>query len=179
MKNYKLLLFSCLGLLISSCGSIEKKFVKKPIESAALCKKYFPTRELSYKEVVRIKRDTTFIKGDSIECPAPYIIYDTIYPDGKKESLKKDLKPSKVKCPDQKTITDSIFTDKEVIVKDTSTEVILDACEKTNIENGYKIKDLNEKLKKKNNTIFYLWLIIGGYLALKAIIYYVKNKTRL
>lgn len=48
-------------LSLTSCVSLKKQFIKKPVESAELCKLYFPTKEKESKEVIRYKTDTITI----------------------------------------------------------------------------------------------------------------------
>ena len=36
-------------LSLTSCVSLKKQFIKKPVESAELCKMFFPTKELEIK----------------------------------------------------------------------------------------------------------------------------------
>ena len=175
-KMSKLLII--IGFLsLTSCVSLKKQFIKKPVESAELCKMFYPTKEKESKEVVRYKTDTITIKGDSIECP---LIYDTIevVDDGKNE-IKYVPVPAKVKCPDSKIIRDTIEIDKKVIIKETTTEILLNDRESKLIESQYKIKDLENKLHKKNNHIFYLYLFIYLYVGYNAVKFYIKNKTKL
>ena len=175
-KMSKLLII--IGVLsLTSCISLKKQFIKKPVESAELCKMFYPTKEKESKEVVRYKTDTITIKGDSVECPIKTIVKDTII-NGKSET-KIVYVPTKVKCPDSKIVRDTIEIDKKVIIKDTSDEVILNDRESKLIESQYNIKDLENKLHKKNNHIFYLYLVISLYVGYNAIKFYIKNKTKL
>ena len=139
-------------LSLTSCISLKKQFIKKPVESDELCKMFYPTKEKESKEVVRYKTDTITIKGDSVECPIKTIVKDTII-NGKSET-KIVYVPTKVKCPDSKIVRDTIEIDKKVIIKDTSYEVILNDRESKLIESQYNIKDLENKLHKKKNHIF-------------------------
>lgn len=164
-------------LSLTSCISLKKQFIKKPVESAELCKLYFPTKEKESKEVIRYKTDTITIKGDSIECPIKTIIKDTII-NGISE-IKTIYVPTKVKCPDSKIIRDTIETTKEVIIKDTSDEVILNDREKQLIEKDYKVKELENNLSKKKKHLFYLYLFISLYVGYNAVKFYIKNKTKL
>ena len=164
-------------LTLTSCVSLKKQFIKKPVESAELCKLYFPTKEKESKEVIRYKTDTITIKGDSVECPIKTIVKDTII-NGKSET-KVVYVPTKVKCPDYKIIRDTIETTKEVIIKDTSDEVILNDREKQLIEKDYKVKELENKLSKKNKHLFYIYLVISLYVGYNAVKFYIKNKTKL
>ena len=164
-------------LTLTSCVSLKKQFIKKPVESAELCKLYFPTKEKESKEVIRYKTDTITIKGDSVECPIKTIVKDTII-NGKSET-KVVYVPTKVKCPDYKIIRDTIETTKEVIIKDTSDEVILNYREKQLIEKDYKVKELENKLSKKNKHLFYIYLVISLYVGYNAVKFYIKNKTKL
>ena len=167
----------CMALFLTSCVSLEKQFLKDKVKAAELCKIHFPTLEKESKEIIRYKTDTITIKGDSIECP---LIYDTIevFDDGKTE-IKYVPVPAKVKCPDSKIIRDTIEIDKKVIIKDTTTERLLNDRESKLIESQYKIKDLENKLHKKNNHIFYLYLVISLYVGYNAVKFYIKNKTKL
>ena len=175
-KMSKLLII--IGVLsLTSCISLKKQFIKKPVESAELCKMFYPTKEKESKEVVRYKTDTITIKGDSVECPIKTIVKDTII-NGKSET-KIVYVPTKVKCPDSKIVRDTIEIDKKVIIKDTSDEVILNDRESKLIESQYNIKDLENKLHKKNNHIFYLYLVISLYVGYNAVKFYIKNKTKL
>ena len=166
-----------MALFLTSCVSLEKQFLKDKVKAAELCKIHFPTLEKESKEIIRYKTDTITIKGDSIECP---LIYDTIevVDDGKTE-IKYVPVPAKVKCPDSKIIRDTIETEKEVIIKDTSDEVILNDREKQLIEKDYKVKELENKLSKKNKHLFYLYLVISLYVGYNAVKFYIKNKTKL
>lgn len=164
-------------LTLTSCVSLKKQFIKKPVESAELCKLYFTTKEKESKEVIRYKTDTITIKGDSVECPIKTIVKDTII-NGKSEP-KIVYVPTKVKCPDSKIIRDTIETTKEVIIKDTSDEVILNDREKQLIEKDYKVKELENKLSKKKKHLFYIYLVIFLYVGYNAVKFYIKNKTKL
>ena len=166
-----------MALFLTSCVSLEKQFLKDKVKAAELCKIHFPTLEKESKEIIRYKTDTITIKGDSIECP---LIYDTIevVDDGKTE-IKYVPVPAKVKCPDSKIIRDTIETEKEVIIKDTSDEVILNDREKQLIEKDYKVKDLENKLSKKNKHLFYIYLVISLYVGYNAVKFYIKNKTKI
>ena len=175
-KMSKLLII--IGVLsLTSCISLKKQFIKKPVESAELCKMFYPTKEKESKDVVRYKTDTITIKGDSVECPIKTIVKDTII-NGKSET-KIVYVPTKVKCPDSKTIRDTIEIDKKVIIKDTTTEILLNDIESKLIESQYKIKDLENKLHKKNNHLFYIYLVISLYVGYNAVKFYIKNKTKL
>ena len=175
-KMSKLLII--IGFLsLTSCVSLKKQFIKKPVESAELCKMFFPTKELESKEVIRYKTDTITIKGDSVECPIKTITKDTII-NGKIEG-KIVYVPTKVKCTDSKIIRDTIETEKEVIIKDTSDEVILNDREKQLIEKDYKVKELENKLSKKKKHLFYIYLVISLYVGYNAVKFYIKNKTKL
>ena len=164
-------------LSLTSCVSLKKQFIKKPVESAELCKMFYPTKEKESKEVVRYKTDTITIKGDSVECPIKTIVKDTII-NGKSET-KIVYVPTKVKCPDSKIVRDTIETTKEVIIKDTSYEVILNDREKQLIEKDYKVKELENKLSKKKKHLFYIYLVISLYVGYNAVKFYIKNKTKL
>lgn len=175
-KMSKLLII--IGFLsLTSCISLKKQFIKKPVESAELCKMFYPTKEKESKEVVRYKTDTITIKGDSVECPIKTIVKDTII-NGKSET-KIVYVPTKVKCPDSKIVRDTIETKKEVIIKDTSYEVILNDREKQLIEKDYNVKELENKLYKKKKHLFYLYLVISLYVGYNAVKFYIKNKTKL
>ena len=175
-KMSKLLII--IGVLsLTSCISLKKQFIKKPVESAELCKMFYPTKEKESKDVVRYKTDTITIKGDSVECPIKTIVKDTII-NGKSET-KIVYVPTKVKCPDSKTIRDTIEIDKKVIIKDTTTEILLNDIESKLIESQYKIKDLENKLHKKNNHLFYIYLVISLYVGYNAVKFYIKNKTKI
>ena len=175
-KMSKLLII--IGVLsLTSCISLKKQFIKKPVESAELCKMFYPTKEKESKDVVRYKIDTITIKGDSVECPIKTIVKDTII-NGKSET-KIVYVPTKVKCPDSKTILDTIEIDKKVIIKDTTTEILLNDIESKLIESQYKIKDLENKLHKKNNHLFYIYLVISLYVGYNAVKFYIKNKTKI
>ena len=175
-KMSKLLII--IGVLsLTSCISLKKQFIKKPVESAELCKMFYPTKEKESKDVVRYKTDTITIKGDSVECPIKTIVKDTII-NGKSET-KIVYVPTKVKCPDSKIIRDTIEIDKKVIIKDTTTEILLNDIESKLIESQYKIKDLENKLHKKNNHLFYIYLVISLYVGYNAVKFYIKNKTKL
>ena len=175
-KMSKLLII--IGVLsLTSCISLKKQFIKKPVESAELCELYFPTKELEIKEITRYKTDTITIPGDSIECPIEKKIKDTLI-DGKKISIIENI-PKKGKCPDSKIIRDTIEIDKKVIIKDTTTEILLNDRESKLIESQYKIKDLENKLHKKNNHLFYIYLVISLYVGYNAVKFYIKNKTKL
>ena len=175
-KMSKLLII--IGFLsLTSCVSLKKQFIKKPVESAELCKMFYPTKEKESKEVVRYKTDTITIKGDSVECPIKTIVKDTII-NGKSET-KIVYVPTKVKCPDSKIVRDTIETTKEVIIKDTSYEVILNDREKQLIEKDYKVKELENKLSKKKKHLFYIYLVISLYVGYNAVKFYIKNKTKL
>ena len=175
-KMSKLLII--IGVLsLTSCISLKKQFIKKPVESAELCKMFYPTKEKESKDVVRYKTDTITIKGDSVECPIKTIVKDTII-NGKSET-KIVYVPTKVKCPDSKTIRDTIEIDKKVIIKDTTTERLLNDRESKLIESQYKIKDLENKLHKKNNHLFYIYLVISLYVGYNAVKFYIKNKTKI
>ena len=166
-----------MALFLTSCVSLEKQFLKDKVKAAELCKIHFPTLEKESKEIIRYKTDTITIKGDSIECP---LIYDTIeVVDNGKTEIKYVSVPAKVKCPDSKIIRDTIETTKEVIIKDTSDEVILNYREKQLIEKDYKVKELENKLSKKNKHLFYLYLVISLYVGYNAVKFYIKNKTKL
>ena len=166
-----------MALFLTSCVSLEKQFLKDKVKAAELCKIHFPTLEKESKEIIRYKTDTITIKGDSIECP---LIYDTIeVVDNGKTEIKYVSVPAKVKCPDSKIIRDTIETTKEVIIKDTSDEVILNDREKQLIEKDYKVKELENKLSKKNKHLFYLYLVISLYVGYNAVKFYIKNKTKL
>ena len=121
-----------MALFLTSCVSLDKQFVKNKVKSAELCKSYFPIKEIKSKEVVRYKTDTITIKGDSIECPI------------------------------ERKIKDTIEIDKKVIIKDTTTEILLNDREFKLIDTNKKVKELESKLQKKNNHLFYI-----------------KNKTKL
>ena len=166
-----------MALFLTSCVSLEKQFLKDKVKAAELCKIHFPTLEKESKEIIRYKTDTITIKGDSIECPIEKKIKDTLI-DGKKIPIIEYI-PKKGKCPDSKIIRDTIEIDKKVIIKDTTTERLLNDRESKLIESQYKIKDLENKLHKKNNHIFYLYLVISLYVGYKAIKFYIKNKTKL
>ena len=175
-KMSKLLII--IGVLsLTSCISLKKQFIKKPVESAYLCRLFYPTKELESKEIIRYKTDTTIIKGDSIECPIKTITKDTIINGEKKPKIV--YIPTKVKCPDSKIILDTIETEKEVIIKDTSDEVILNDRERQLIEKDYKVKELENKLSKKNKHLFYIYLVISLYVGYNAVKFYIKNKTKL
>ena len=175
-KMSKLLII--IGVLsLTSCVSLKKQFIKKPVESAELCKMFYPTKEIEIKEFTRYKTDTITIPGDSIECPIKTIVKDTII-NGKSES-KIVYVQTKVKCPDSKTIRDTIEIDKKVIIKDTTTEILLNDRESKLIESQYKIKDLENKLHKKNNHLFYIYLVISLYVGYNAVKFYIKNKTKI
>ena len=50
-KMSKLLII--IGVLtLTSCISLKKQFIKKPVESADLCKMFYPTKEKESKEVL-------------------------------------------------------------------------------------------------------------------------------
>ena len=166
-----------MALFLTSCVSLEKQFLKDKVKAAELCKIHFPTLEKESKEIIRYKTDTITIKGDSVECPIKTIVKDTII-NGKSES-KIVYVQTKVKCPDSKTIRDTIEIDKKVIIKDTTTERLLNDRESKLIESQYKIKDLESKLHKKNNHIFYLYLVISLYVGYNAVKFYIKNKTKI
>ena len=175
-KMSKLLII--IGFLsLTSCVSLEKQFLKDKVKAAELCKIHFPMLDKESKEIIRYKTDTITIKGDSIECP---LIYDTIevVDDGKTE-IKYVPVPAKVKCPDSKIIRDTIEIDKKVIIKDTTTEILLNDRESKLIESQYKIKDLENKLHKKNNHLFYIYLVISLYVGYNAVKFYIKNKTKI
>ena len=175
-KISKLLII--IGVLsLTSCISLKKQFIKKPVESAELCELYFPTKELEIKEITRYKTDTITIPGDSIECPIEKKIKDTLI-DGKKIPIIEYIQ-KKGKCPDSKIIRDTIETEKEVIIKDTSDEVILNDREKQLIEKDYKVKELENKLSKKKKHLFYIYLVISLYVGYNAVKFYIKNKTKL
>ena len=175
-KMSKLLII--IGFLsLTSCVSLKKQFIKKPVESAELCKMFYPKKEKESKEVVRYKTDTITIKGDSVECPIKTIVKDTII-NGKSET-KIVYVPTKVKCPDSKIVRDTIETKKEVIIKDTSYEVILNDREKQLIEKDYKVKELENKLSKKKKHLFYIYLFIYLYVGYNAVKFYIKNKTKI
>ena len=167
----------CMALFLTSCVSLEKQFLKDKVKATELCKIHFPTLEKESKEIIRYKTDTITIKGDSIECPIKTIVKDTII-NGKSET-KIVYVPTKVKCPDSKIIRDTIETTKEFIIKDTSSEVILNDREKQLIEKDYKVKELENKLSKKNRHLFYIYLVISLYVGYNAIKFYIKNKTKL
>ena len=93
-------------LTLTSCISLKKQFIKKPVESTDLCKLYFSTKEIESKEITRYKTDTITIPGDSIECPIEKKIKDTLI-DGKKIPIIENI-PKKGKCPDSKIIRDTI-----------------------------------------------------------------------
>ena len=171
------LLIIIVFLSLTSCVSLKKQFIKKPVESAELCKMFYPTKEKESKEVVRYKTDTITIHGDSIEWHIEKKIKDTLI-DGKKIPII-DYIPKKGKCPDSKIIRDTIFKYKESIIKDTATEILLNDRESKLIESQYKIKDLENKLHKKKNHIFYLYLVISLYVGYNAVKFYIKNKTKL
>ena len=105
------------------------------------------------------------------------IVKDTII-NGKSES-KIVYVQTKVKCPDSKTIRDTIEIDKKVIIKDTSDEVIINDKERQLIEQDSKIKGLEKKISNKNKQLFYLYLVISLYVGYNAIKFYIKNKTKL
>ena len=164
-------------LSLTSCISLKKQFIKKPVESAELCKVFYPTKEIESKEVIRYKTDTITIPSDSIECPIKTIVKDTII-NGKSET-KIVYVPTKFKCPDSKIIRDTIEIDKKVTIKDTTAEILLNDRESKLIESQYNIKDLENKLHKKNNHLFYLYLVISLYVGYNAVKFYIKNKTKL
>ena len=176
-KKMSKLLIIIGSLSLTSSVSLEKQFLKDKVKDAELCKIHFPTLEKESKEIIRYKTDTITIKGDSIECP---LIYDTIevVDDGKTE-IKYVSVPAKVKCPDSKIIRDTIEIDKKVIIKDTTTEILLNDRESKLIESQYNIKDLENKLHKKNNHLFYIYLVISLYVGYNAVKFYIKNKTKL
>ena len=175
-KMSKLLII--IGVLsLTSCVSLKKQFIKKPVESAELCKMFYPTKEKEGKDVVRYKTDTITIKGDSVECPIKTIVKDTII-NGKSET-KIVYVPTKVKCPDSKIVIDTIETTKEVIIKDTSDEVIINDKERQLIEQDSKIKGLEKKISNKNKHLFYIYLVISLYVGYNAVKFYIKNKTKL
>ena len=175
-KMSKLLII--IGVLsLTSCVSLKKQFIKKPVESAELCKMFYPTKEKESKDVVRYKTDTITIKGDSVECPIKTIVKDTII-NGKSET-KIVYVPTKVKCPDSKIVIDTIETTKEVIIKDTSDEVIINDKERQLIEQDSKIKGLEKKISNKNKHLFYIYLVISLYVGYNAVKFYIKNKTKL
>lgn len=176
-KRIRLITLLLIVFTLTSCVSLKKQFIKKPVESAELCKLYFPTKEKESKEVVRYKTDTITIKGDSIECPIKTIAKDTII-NGKSET-KIIYVPTKVKCPDSKIVRDTIETTKEVIIKDTSDEVIINDRERQLIEQESKIKGLEKKLSNKNKHLFYIYLVISLYVGYNAVKFYIKNKTKL
>ena len=166
-----------MALFLTSCVSLEKQFLKDKVKAAELCKIHFPTLEKESKEIIRYKTDTITIKGDSIEC---HLIYDTIevVDDGKTE-IKYVPVPTKVKCPDSKIIRDTIEIDKKVIIKDTTTERLLNDREKQLIEKDYKVKELENKLSKKKKHLFYIYLVISLYVGYNAVKFYIKNKTKI
>lgn len=166
-----------MALFLTSCVSLEKQFLKDKVKAAELCKIHFPTLEKESKEIIRYKTDTITIKGDSIECP---LIYDTIelVDDGKNE-IKYVPVPAKVKCPDSKIIRDTIEIDKKVIIKDTTTERLLNDREKQLIEKDYKVNELENKLSKKKKHLFYIYLVISLYVGYNAVKFYIKNKTKI
>ena len=175
-KMSKLLII--IGFLsLTSCVSLKKQFIKKPVESAELCKMFYPTKEIEIKETTRYKTDTITIPGDSIECPIKTITKDTIINGEKKPKIV--YIPTKVKCPDSKIILDTIETEKEVIIKDTSDEVILNDRERQLIEKDYKVKELENKLSKKKKHLFYIYLVISLYVGYNAVKFYIKNKTKI
>ena len=175
-KMSKLLII--IGVLsLTSCISLKKQFIKKPVESAELCKMFYPTKEKESKDVVRYKTDTITIKGDSVECPIKTIVKDTII-NGKSET-KIVYVPTKVKCPDSKIVRYTIETTKEVIIKDTSDEVIINDKERQLIEQDSKIKGLEKKISNKNKHLFYIYLVISLYVGYNAVKFYIKNKTKL
>lgn len=166
-----------MALFLTSCVSLEKQFLKDKVKTAELCKIHFPTLEKESKEIIRYKIDTITIKGDSIECP---LIYDTIeVVDNGNTEIKYVPVPAKVKCPDSKIIRDTIETTKEVIIKDTSDEVIINDRERQLIEQESKIKGLEKKLSNKNKHLFYIYLVISLYVGYNAVKFYIKNKTKL
>ena len=166
-----------MALFLTSCVSLEKQFLKDKVKAAELCKIHFPTLEKESKEIIRYKTDTITIKGESIECP---LIYDTIevVDDGKTE-IKYVPVPAKVKCPDSKIIRDTIETTKEVIIKDTSDEVIINDKERQLIEQYSKIKGLEKKISNNNKHLFYIYLVISLYVGYNAVKFYIKNKTKI
>ena len=164
-------------LSLTSCISLKKQFIKKPVESAYLCRLFYPTKELESKEIIRYKTDTTIIKGDSIECPIKTITKDTIINGEKKPKIV--YIPTKFKCPDSKIIRDTIEIDKKVIIKDTTTERLLNDREKQLIEKDYKVNELENKLSKKKKHLFYIYLVTSLYVGYNAVKFYLKNKTKL
>ena len=159
-----------MALFLTSCVSLEKQFIKKPVESAELCKMFYPTKEIEIKEITRYKTDTITIPGDSIECPIEKKIKDTLI-NGISET-KTIYVPTKVKCPDSKIIRDTIETKKEIIVNDMATEMILKDTEK-------KLYDSENKLRKKTKQLFYIYLLASLYIGYRSIKFYIKNKTKL
>ena len=156
-------------LSLTSCVSLKKQFIKKPVESAELCRLFYPTKELESKEITRYKTDTITIKGDSIECQIKTIVKDTIINGEKKPKI--IYVPAKVKCPDSKIIKDTIETEKEVIIKDTSCDVLL-------VDREKKIEVLKTKFQSKEKQLFYLYFILGIIIAYKLVKIYIKSKTK-
>lgn len=158
-----------MALFLTSCVSLEKQFRKKPVEAAELCRIHFPTKILEEKETIIFKSDTILIPGDSVECEVETIVKDSII-EGKTIKIPVYI-PKKAKCPDSKEINNEKESKKETIIKDTSCDLILSDREK-------QIKKLKDEIDSKKKQLFWLYLILGVYIAYKLVRLYIKSKTK-
>lgn len=165
----KLFIF-CMALFLTSCASLERQFLKKPIEAAELCRIHFPTKILEEKETIFFKSDTVLIPGDSIQCKVDTIVKDSII-NGEKIPYPVYI-PKKIKCPDSKEINNNTESKKETITKDTSCDLILSDREK-------QIEKLKSEIDSKKKQLFWLYLVLGLFLAYKLIRLYLKSKTKI
>lgn len=176
MKMNRLIIF-CTALLLTSCVSLKKQFIKKPIESAELCYSFYPTKKIEVKEKLTFKSDTVFIKGEVFRCPDLEIKKDTLI-NGVKETTTKTEKGKEFKCPPNKTIDNSTHTEKEVIVRDSSLDAILISKESLLIEKDIKISDLKKDVSNRNKIIFWVLLINSIYILFRVGKSYIKNKIK-
>lgn len=130
--------------LMFSCANLERQFVRKPVEAAELCNKYFPTKITESSEIIEIRYDTFFKPQDSVQCPPSFEIKESTTTDGQ---IKYDTfyKPGeKIACPQAFNINTTKYTTRTITLKDITTETILEEVKEKNII----LTDKNERKTK-------------------------------
>lgn len=135
-------LFSC-----SSEKRLVKLFSKYPDKAAELCASNYPAQERYIKGDTIVTRDTTFLPGDSVECPK-----------------RGDTVTVKVQCPPNKIITKTVMVVDTVKVIDNALVLSLSNNVKSK---GAVIHDLKDKVAHKSSTLaVWRWISIALTVAL-------------
>lgn len=151
----KLLILSLMVILFSCTTQrkADKFYRKNPILLAQKCAETFPVIPKYIKGKDSIIYDTTTVTGDSIPCPP-----------------QTGAKVVKVKCPDQKTITNTIFRVDTLIKLDSAR---LKLCELRLAEasiNYHKEKEKLSQARDKIKTLTMWCVILGAGLALGGVL---------